>query len=186
MLVEPKLLILDEPMSSPRLCAPSQLQSTRRIERGDVVLTELSAMYHGYWGQCLRCHAAGAEPTAEYRGMHELGLAVFERLLAVLHEGATSDQVLDAAGMIEEAGYTIYDDLVHMANGGVYAPYIRTRKTAAAERAPFTYAENMLVVIQPNIVTANLRMGIQVGEMVRVTKTGAERLHRAPLDFAVC
>jgi Xaa-Pro aminopeptidase len=174
------------PMSAPRLCAPSQLQSNRRLEPGDVVLTELSAMYHGYWGQCLRCFAVGTEPGSEYRRLHEVGVVVFEWLLGLLREGVASDQVLDAAGIIDDAGYTIYDDLVHMANGGVYAPYVRTRQTASPDHAPFTYAENMLVVIQPNIVTKDLRMGIQVGEMVRVTKSGIERLHRAPLEFAVC
>ena len=173
------------PMSSPAICAPAQLQSTRRIEPGDIVLTELSAMYHGYWGQALRCYAIAAEPAPEYRRMHELGIAVFERLLALLRDGVTSDELLDAADMIDGAGYTIYDDLVHMANGGVYAPYLRTRQTEGRARPAFAYAEDMLVVIQPNIVTPDLRMGVQVGEMVRVTKTGAERLHRAPLEFAI-
>ena len=44
----------------------------------------------------------------------------------------------------------------------------------------------MLVVIQPNVVSEDQRMGVQVGELVRVTKTGVERLHRAPLEFIRC
>ena len=88
--------------------------------------------------------------------------------------------------VFDDAGYTIYDDLVHMANGGVYAPYVRTGATMHDTMPAFTYRENMLVVIQPNIVTPDMRMGIQVGEMVRVTRTGAERMHRPALDFHVC
>lgn len=171
------------PMASPSLCAPAQIQSARRLERGDIVLTELSAMYHGYWGQSLRCFAIGVEPEAEYRRMHELGVDVFHRMLGILRDGTTSDELLDAAEMVHEAGYTIYDDLVHMANGGVYTPYLRTRQTARTTAPAFTYRENMLVVVQPNIVMPDLRMGIQVGEMVRVTKTGTERLHRVPLEL---
>ena len=175
--------IASTPMASPTLCAPAQVQSSRRLERGDVVLTELSAMHHGYWGQSLRCFAIAAEPTPQYARMHELGVSVFNRLLEMLRDGITSDELLAAADMIDDAGYTVYDDLVHMANGGVYAPYLRTRQTGQRIPPDFTYRENMLVVIQPNIVTPDLRMGIQVGEMVRVTKTGAERLHRVPLEF---
>lgn len=173
------------PMNAPRLCAPAQLQSARRLAAGDVVLTELSAMYHGYWGQVLRCFAAGSDPTPEYVRMHELATEVFERIALVLRDGATSDDVLDVAERIHTAGFTIYDDLVHMAVGGVYAPYIRTRRTSGGGR-PFTYRTNMLVVVQPNIVTEDLRMGVQVGEMVRVTGGGVERLHRAPFEFARC
>lgn len=173
------------PMSAPALCAPAQLQSTRRLQPGDVVLTELSAMYHGYWGQCLRCFAVGSEPAPGYREMHELGVEVFQRLLGVLRDGATAAEVLEASDVIHDAGFTIHDDLVHMANGGVYSPYLRTRQTTHDEPPAFAYRENMLVVIQPNIVTPDMRMGIQVGEMVRVTSSGAERMHRTPLDFHV-
>jgi Xaa-Pro dipeptidase len=50
----------------------------------------------------------------------------------------------------------------------------------------FTYRENMLVVLQLNVVTKDRRAGIQVGEMVRVTTSGVERLHRPPLEFIRC
>lgn len=171
------------PMRSPSICAPAQLQTFRRLEPGDVVLTELSAMYQGYWGQCLRCYSIDGPPASEYERMHDLGLEVFRRLFELLRDGVTSNELVAAADVIHDAGYTIYDDLVHMANGGVYAPYLRTRQTAHGTPADFTYRENMLVVIQPNIVAQDLRMGIQVGEMVRVTGAAAERLHRAPLEF---
>jgi Xaa-Pro dipeptidase len=174
------------PMSSPALCVPSQVQSSRRLVQGDVILTELSAMHHGYWGQVLRCFAVAADPTPEYLRMHEVAVTVFNRLATRLHDGTTSDEVLDIGEDIHQAGYTICDDLVHMAVGGVYAPYLRTRRTTEGKPPEFTYRENMLVVLQPNVVTEDQRMGVQIGEMVRVTKTGIDRLHRIPLEFLRC
>jgi hypothetical protein len=41
----------------------------------------------------------------------------------------------------------------------------------------------MVLVIQPNVVTRDKRAGVQTGEMVRVTKTGVERMHRLPRGF---
>jgi Xaa-Pro aminopeptidase len=174
------------PMSAPDLCVPSQVQSSRRLAAGDVILTELSAMHHGYWGQVLRCFAVASDPTPEYLRMHDVAAAVFNRLASRLRDGATSDELLDIGDDIHQAGYTICDDLVHMAVGGVYAPYLRTRRTAGAPRPAFVYRENMLVVLQPNVVSEDLQMGVQVGEMVLVTRTGIDRLHRVPLEFLRC
>ena len=64
----------------------------------------------------------------------------------------------------------------------------QTRRTA---RSPlpesFVFRENMVVVIQPNLVTGTrAMMGLQVGETVRVTREGTERLHRYPMRFVRC
>jgi Xaa-Pro aminopeptidase len=42
---------------------------------------------------------------------------------------------------------------------------------------------NMTIVVQPNVVTRDHRAGVQVGELVRITPTGWERLHAAPRGF---
>ena len=174
------------PMSSPSLCGPAQIQSSRPLTAGDVILTELSAMHHGYWGQVLRCFAVASDPTPQYLRMHDVAASVFHRLAGTLRDGTTSEELLDVGDEIHEAGYTICDDLVHMAVGGVYSPYLRTHRTTEGEPPAFTYRENMLVVLQPNVVSEDRSRGVQVGEMIRVTKTGVERLHRVPLEFLSC
>jgi Xaa-Pro dipeptidase len=42
---------------------------------------------------------------------------------------------------------------------------------------------NMVIVVQPNVITRDERAGVQLGEMVRITKTGFESMHRAPWGF---
>jgi hypothetical protein len=80
------------------------------------------------------------------------------------------------------SAYTICDDLVHGFGGGYLPPILRTRHTSAIPPQTFTFRENMTVVIQPNIITADEHMGIQVGELVQVTHDGVESLHRYPYD----
>jgi Xaa-Pro aminopeptidase len=46
-----------------------------------------------------------------------------------------------------------------------------------------TLEENMTVVVQPNVITPDQRAGVQVGELIRVTREGFERLHAAPRGF---
>ncbi|MFL5694012.1 MAG: hypothetical protein ACJ795_19645, partial [Ktedonobacteraceae bacterium] len=83
-------------------------------------------------------------------------------------------------------GFTIYDDLLHGFGGGYLPPILRTRRTSARPAQPFTLRENMTVVIQPNVITHDERMGVQVGELVRVTRHGIESLHTYPLRFVRC
>ena len=174
------------PMSQPAVCVPAQYPSSRILERGDVLLTEISALYHGYAGQILRPFTIGTPPTAAYQRLYEVAVEAFSRLAAVLHDGATSEEVLQAADYIHQQGFTIYDDLVHGFGPGAYYPSLRTRRTSARPPQPFVFRENMTVVIQPNIITEDERMGIQVGELLRVTHEGVESLHTSPMRFGQC
>ena len=174
------------PMRNPSVCVPAQAQSDRVIERGDVLITEISAQYHGYPGQIQRPFAIGEPPTPAYQRLYDVAVEAFERIAAVIHAGATVEDVLDAAECIHAAGFSVNDDLLHGLGGGYLPPILRTRQTSAQPAAPFTFAENMTVVIQPNVITPDERMGLQVGELVRVTPTGVESLHTYPMRFIQC
>ncbi len=174
------------PMQNPTVCVPAQLQSNRVLEKGDILITEISAHYHGYPGQILRPFAIGMAPTPQYQRMYDVAFEAFNRVVAVIRDGATIDDVLDASEYIHTAGFTICDDLLHGFGGGYLPPILRTRRTSARPPQPFTFQENMTVVIQPNVITEDERMGVQVGELVRVTRTGVESLHQYPLRFIQC
>jgi ectoine hydrolase len=172
------------PMRAPEIGVPSQVQSLRAIERGDVLITEISGGYWGYTGQIHRAYAIGEEPTEAYRRLHDVAVEGYERVREAIRDGSTAEDVVAAAEVIHDRGYTIYDDLLHGANQ--FPPILRTRATSRGPVAPFTFRENMVVVIQPNVITDDARMGLQVGETLRVTRTGTERLHDYPMQFVVC
>lgn len=174
------------PMSNPSVCVPAQNQSARILQAGDVLITEISAHYHGYAGQILRPFAIGTPPTAAYQHMYEVAVEAFNRIAAVIRPGATTDEVLDAAEYIHAAGFTICDDLIHGFGGGYLPPVLRTRRTGVNVSEPFTFRENMAVVIQPNVITEDERMGVQVGELMIVTHNGVESLHGYPMRFIQC
>ena len=90
-----------------------------------------------------------------------------------------------ATGLIEQRGYTVCDDLVHGFGGGYFPPVIGTKSRMAGRALPqMTLEENMTVVVQPNPVSTEVdesqRAGVQVGELLRITRDGFERLHRVP------
>ena len=174
------------PMRNPHLCVPSQYQSNRVLQEGDVLITEISAHYHGYAGQILRPFAIGTPPTPEYQHMYDVAVEAFNRIATVIRPGATSDEVFAVSDSIHQAGFTICDDLVHGFGGGYLKPILRTRQTSTHVPETFVFREDMVVVIQPNVITEDERMGIQVGEMVRVRPNGVESFHRYPMRFVQC
>jgi Xaa-Pro dipeptidase len=100
-------------MTDPHLCVPPQLASARKVAKGDVVFCELSATWWDYSGQVLRSFTVDADPTPLYRDLHATAEAAFDAVTAVVRDGTTMQEIVDAAGVIEERGFTVYDDLMH-------------------------------------------------------------------------
>ena len=114
-----------------------------------------------------------------------MAVEAYHRIVEVIRPGATEQDVLDAAAIIHEKGYTIYDDLVHGFGGGYLPPILRTRQTAHGPVKPFVFQENMCIVVQPNVITHDESMGLQLGQLHRVTQNGLESLQSYPLEFIV-
>jgi Xaa-Pro dipeptidase len=170
-------------MADPHLCVPPQFHSSRKVANGDVVLCELSAAWWDYSGQVLRSFTVGAEPAPLYRELHDTAEAAFDAVTSVVHAGTTMQEILDAAAVIEEREFTVYDDLMHGFGGGYLPPILGTKSRPAGRLPEMTLEANMTVVVQPNVVTRDQKAGVQVGELIRVTKSGFDRLHSAPRGF---
>jgi Xaa-Pro dipeptidase len=163
------------PMTDPARSVPAQWPSTRELRPGDALTCEISASFWDHPGQLLRTFAVESEPTPLYRELHDVADAAFEAVAGRLRAGATAAELVGASRLIEDAGYTIRDDLVHGFVGG-YLPPVLGR--AQREEAPdFTFEAGMTVVVQPNVVTSDERAGVQTGELLLVTESGVERLH---------
>lgn len=51
------------------------------------------------------------------------------------------------------------------------------------ELGPVTVEQNMLIVIQPHVVTADEQRGLQAGGIVVIEKNGARALQKYPMQF---
>ena len=118
-----------------------------------------------------------------YRELHAVADAAFDAVAAVLKDGVMPQQIIDAAGVIEDAGFTIIDDLLHGYGGGYLPPVLGSRSRPSAQIPDAPLRAGMTVVIQPNVVTPDGKAGIQTGELVLVTATGIEPLHAIPRGF---
>lgn len=172
------------PMRNPErpIFVPHQYQSDRVLQAGDVLITEISGAFWGFSGQIHRTFFLG-EPTPEWAKLHQVAVDAYEAIEAVLKDGATLEDVLDAAELIDRAGYTIFDDLLHGANQ--YPPIMKTRSTNHSNPKEFTFRAGMVETIQPQVTTRDRTMGLQFGETVLIAERGTERLHRYPREMVV-
>ncbi|MGY1617917.1 M24 family metallopeptidase [Geodermatophilus sp. SYSU D00691] len=167
-------------MADPDRPAPAQWPTDRRLEPGSVVLFELSTSWGSdYPGQLLRTVAVEADPTPLYRELHEVAEAALAGIAARLRPGVLPAELLAAADVVPGAGFTTLDDLVHGFGGGYLPPVLSHRGPATGVHAE-PLAERMTVVVQPNVVTPDLRAGVQTGELFEITADGARSLHAFP------
>ena len=206
-------------MDAPTGCLPAQNPSARRLEPGDVIITEFSASYWGYSGQVHRPVFVAAEPTAAWQRLFDVALEAYERLTVAVRAGATEADAIEAAAVIPEAGYEIYDDLLHGYGVDILPPLIdrhqlssarvrshvpgrggmigaageaRASSEAAPQAVPLrlgqpaadgaAFEAGMAFVLQPNPITPDERMGLQLGALTIVRDDGAECLHRVAFE----
>jgi Xaa-Pro dipeptidase len=175
------------PMDAPTGCLPAQNPTGRRLERGDVVLTEFSASLGAYSGQVHRPIFVGAEPSDEWQRLFDVAKEAYDRIATALRSGSTEGDAVRAAAVIGEAGYAIYDDLIH-GYGTDYGPPLVDRtcveywRTGEEPPPGRTIERDTAVVIQPNPITPDERMGLQLGALTIVRDDGAECLHNLPFE----
>ena len=177
------------PMDEPNGCLPAQNPSNRIIQEGDVIITEISVSYWGYTGQIHRPLFVGSEPSAEWQRMFDAAREAYEGIREVLRPEATERDVIRAGSIIGEMGYEIYDELIHGYGVDILPPLIDRTCTQywpwnEDNPAPEgrSFEANMAIVIQPNPITSDERMGLQLGALTIVTESGAESLQQVPLE----
>ena len=170
-------------MDDPLGCLPAQNPSHRRLRAGDVIITEFSASYWGYTGQIHRPIFVEAEPTSEWQRLFDVARAAYDTIAETLRPGATTADAIRAAAPIRDAGYDIYDDLVHGYGVDITPPLIdRIQFASPPAGGGARFERSMTVVVQPNPITPDERMGLQLGALTVVGDGGAESLHGVPFE----
>ena len=167
-------------MQNPDCCVPRQFPENRTVQPGDVVFCEISGSFWDYSGQILRTFTVGADPTPLYRDLYATAEAAFDAIAGWLRPGTAAGKIVEVSGVIEKAGFTTCDDILHGYGGGYFPPVLGSGSRPAGDVPDMKLEAGMTVVVQPNVITKDERAGVQVGELVHITEHGFERLHKAP------
>jgi Xaa-Pro dipeptidase len=163
-------------MDKPDNCVPYQYTSNKTITKDDIITTEISSHFWNYPGQVLRS-IGFKKLNPLYSELHSVGDEVFKNIFEILKDGTSIDEIHNISSKIEDGSFSIWDDLIHGYGGGYLDPVIGTKSRPASHYDNFVFKENMLVVIQPNVITNDHKAGIQTGELVHIQKDKAVRMH---------
>ena len=167
-------------MHTPEVPVPRQFASRRCVQTGDAVSAEISASFWEHPGQVLRSFTVGEPPTSLYRDLHAAADAAFDAICSILKAGTLPHDVIEASRVIEQADFTIIDDLLHGYGGGYLPPVLGSTSRPAGPIPQEPFCAGQTVVVQPNVVTRDRKAGVQMGELLLITERGVERMHRYP------
>jgi len=157
--------------------------SDRRLEKGDLVRTELTPQLEGYWTQICRTAVLGP-PSAKQKESFELFNESVAAGLDVIRPGVTAHEVAKAENdVFRKYGYGEY----------CTSEYTRVRghclglfldEVPILEGVHTVLERNAVLVVHPNTFTP-LAGYFVLGDPVVVTETGCEKLLATPREFNV-
>lgn len=172
--------------ASPTPLHAGWLPTARPLERGDIIVNEISPRYGGYWAHPHQPVAIG-EPRKEYQEMFKVCLESFESGMSVLRPGITLGEFEAAfAQPIKEAGYTWIHPLFHGLGLEIAeTPWASIPGAYSGTEPSKVIKEGMVFAPEPMVGTLDKKKGIPLGDTVVVTEKGARRLSKRKLEFVV-
>jgi len=173
-------------MDKPSMATPRTQPTMRKLEKGDIILSELSIGYLGYSTQILRPITIGP-PNDLYRRLVDIAIGVYGSVQAVLKPGATEKEVQLAAKELAQAGIAAEAPIIH---GWSQWSEFGFHVTMPGDEAhwpsrPVRFDTGMSMSIEPNPCTSDFRAGVFMGDLNIITPTGARSLHQWPLEAIV-
>jgi Xaa-Pro aminopeptidase len=159
----------------PRTGFKHVVPSSRRLQAGEIVFTDMGARYQGYYSDTARGKVVGDAPTAEQRRFLEAQIAIVHETIAMIKPGVRiGDVAARAAEMAKELGYEEWF-------------YFRGHGIGATTHIPPSFVPGSNAILERNMTFAYEPMLVRkefgtacVEDLYVVTATGCERLSEAP------
>jgi len=158
---------------------------TRILQKGDVIINEISPRWCGYWGHSHQPVSIGNPSDSEYLRMFDVVYESFEAGLKSLTPGATIEEVDEAFGdPIQKARYTWIHPCIH----GIGLQISEAPRTSVAGTSPplpkgLKLEEGMVFAVEPIVATPERTKAIPLGDTAVVTPSGGRRLGKRKLEF---
>jgi len=177
-------IIGSTPMAKPAMIFGNPRPSGRVLQQGDIVIMELAAGYRGYSAQIGSPVSIG-EPTREVRRFFDqIVLPGFERMVVAARSGHRLQELREAGRYYREHGAQSRPIHVHGIDFVSSSPHVFTDHVQAEEYEE-VLQPGMVLVIEPNAVTADGQFGIFFGHTFIVTEDEPECVDNYPWELTV-
>ena len=178
------LIIGSTPMDDPAMVFGNPRPSQRKLKKGDIINMELAAGYNGLSAQIGSPITLG-EPTEMVRRFwEEITLPGYNKIIAEIRPGNATDNMRLASRFFRDKGVQSRPTQVHGIDIVTDKPHVFAERTEADE-ADKILKPGMIIMAEPNPITADGMFGIFLGHTFIVTAGGHECVDKLPLEIAV-
>ena len=157
----------------------------RRLDAEDQLMIEFAGAYRHYHAALMRTVLTGRASDAQ-RDLHSACRDALAACQEALRPGRPVSEVFDAhVRVFDDAGYGAHRlNACGYSLGATFSPNWMDWPMFYADN-PVIAEPDMVFFMHPMILDSERGLAMAVGETVRVTETGCERLSRADLDLVV-
>jgi Xaa-Pro aminopeptidase len=178
------LIIGSTPMANPAQIFGNPRPSSRVLQKGDIINMELAAGYRGYTAQIGSPICLG-EPTAMVRKFwDEITLPGYNKIVAEIVPGKPAEAMRQASKFFRANGYQSRPTQCHGIDLVTDKPHV-VAEHVAAEKFEEVLKPGMVIMAEPNPITADGLFGIFLGHTFIVTDKGHDVVDEFPLQIAV-
>jgi len=178
------LIIGSTPMSDPAMVFGNPRPSSRVLQKGDIVNMELAAGYRGYTAQVGSPITLG-EPTEMVRKFwNEITLPGYKKIVAEIAPGRPAQAMLEASKFFRQMGVQSRPTQCHGIDLVTDNPHVSAEHVQGVD-IDMVLKPGMVIMAEPNPITADGMFGIFLGHTFIVNETGHEIVDNFPLEIAV-
>ncbi len=171
---------------------PHRLVTNRVLQADDIINNEIEVKWSGYVAQVVQPMVLG-EPQAQQQRLFALSRSIFEELLPLIRPGATFAAILEKyQSLVHDAGCIPGAALMHGRGLGEDPPLIMGKGTVDPS---LQFQAGNVFIFKPAVFPPEgdviqsdsglvMELAVRAGDTVVVTKNGAARLGRRPLEIA--
>ena len=178
------LIIGSTPMNDPAMVFGNPRPSLRELQKGDMIIMELAAGYHGYSAQIGQPICVGEPPADIRRFWDEIAKPGYERVTAAIAPGRPTSDMQKAAEFFRESGVQSRPIVTHGIDFVSDGPHVYIGQTKTHD-CDAVLKPGMVLMPEPNPISADGRLGMFVGHTLIVTEDGHECVDDWPLELVV-
>src|SRR5579871_581191 len=178
------LIIGSTPMDNPSMIFGNPRPSARVLKKGDIINMELAAGYRGYTAQIGSPICVG-EPTEMVKKFwNDVTLPGYNKIIAEIAPGKPVEAMREASKFFRDNGYQSRPTQCHGIDLVTDKPHV-VAEHVSAEKFEEVLKPGMVIMAEPNPITADGLFGIFLGHTFIVTDKGHEVVDKFPLEIAV-
>lgn len=178
------LIIGSTSMDDPAMVFGNPRPSRRVLSSGDIVLMELAAGYRGYSAQIGSPVCVGTPSAAVQRFWDEVAKPGYERMVSNIGPGRPMEALREAGTFFRAQGAQSRPIHVHCIDFVSDGPHVFC-DGVDAEPYETHMQPGMVVMAEPNPITADGMLGTFVGHTFIVTESGRECVDELPVELLI-